>query len=229
MSPSRGKPLESLLRRLAVLAAAAICSAAPAYAEEESAESPAQSSAPSFEVTPFIGYRMGGSFDVAGTTRDADVDNHGSFGVALDLRIDEGSQYELLYSRQQTRLQQDSPLGPLDLDVEYLHLGGTLVVDQEQWRFTPYVAGGLGLTRFSPKVGTADDDTRFSLSLGAGVRVPISRNFGLRFEVRGYVTLIDTDTAFFCASGESGGFCAIRARGSTFVQYELLAGAAFAF
>lgn len=184
-----------------------------------------------FEVTPFAGYRFGGDFDVdtGGTTRqNVDLDDHGSFALALDLRRDEESQYELFYSHQQTNLERDSPLGPLGLNVEYLHIGGTLDVNQEML-LKPYVVGTLGLTRLSPEPGRASDNTRFSFSLGGGLRVPVSDHFSLRFEARGFLTFVNTNASFFCSSSSAGGFCSIHGSGSTFLQYELLAGAAFAF
>lgn len=183
---------------------------------------------PRFEVTPFIGYRLGGDFDVEGSEADADLDDHTAFGLALNLRLDEVSQYELFYSRQPTRFKADSPVGALDIDVDYLHIGGTLE-SSEQRRFTPYLAGGLGVTRISPDDAAADDETRFSISLAGGVRVPVTARFGVRLEARGYLTFIDTDSAVFCASGSFGGVCSIRANSSAFFQYEVLAGAAFAF
>ena len=165
-----------------------------------------------YEVTPFIGYRLSGDFDIANTNpkQRANLDDHGSFGAAFDVRRDEVSQYELVYSRQEGQLEKNSPLAPLDVDVEYLHIGGT-----------------LGLTRFTIQSGS--DDTRFSFSLGAGFRVSVTPRFNIRLEARGFLTLVDTDSAIFCASGSFGGVCSIRARGSTFTQFELMAGAAFAF
>jgi len=179
-----------------------------------------------YEVTPFLGYRFGGDFDLEGVDGGADLNSHASFAIALNLRLDEVSQYELFYSRQATSLERSSPVSPFDIDVHYLHIGGTLVPNPEL-PLTPYIAGGLGITLLNPQTG--DDDTRFSISLAGGVRVPINPRFGLRFEARGYLTLVDKDSAFFCASGSFGGACAIRASGSTFIQYELLAGAVFAF
>jgi opacity protein-like surface antigen len=181
-----------------------------------------------FEITPFVGYRFGGGFDVDGSTQSADLDDHGSFALALNLRRDETSQYELFYSRQETQLEPDSPLGALGINVEYLHIGGTLVADDEML-LKPYIVGTLGLTRLTPEPGRASDNTRFSFSLGAGLRVPVSRRFSVRLEARGFLTFVNTDSAFFCSSSAAGGVCAIRGSGSTFTQYELLAGAAFAF
>jgi opacity protein-like surface antigen len=181
-----------------------------------------------WEVTPFVGYRMGGDFDVNGVSGGADLQDHGSFGFAVNLAIDGISQYELFYSRQETSFDSLSPIAPLDLDVEYLHIGGTLIVNEEL-PIAPYIAGGLGVTRLSPKGGSGSDDSRFSASLAGGVKLPVSSRLTVRLEARGYVTFIDTDSSVFCASGSFGGVCAIRADTDTFVQYELLAGVSFAF
>src|SRR5262245_34478113 len=217
---------------MAAATIAALLSGSLAQAAERDDDGDEQAAPlPRFEVTPFVGYRMGGDFDVdvgASSTQNADLDDHGSFALALDLRRDEESQYELFYSRQETNLEPDSPLGSLGLNVEYLHLGGTLDVDQDLL-LKPYVVGTLGITRLSPEPGRSSDNTRFSVSLGGGVRVPVSQHFSLRFEARGFLTFVNTDTSFFCSSSSAGGFCAIRGSGSTFIQYELLAGAAFAF
>lgn len=185
-----------------------------------------------WEVTPFVGYRMGGDFDLesvnGGPAGDADLKNHGSFAVAVNLLIDPISSYELFYSRQETSLEEGSPLAPFDLNVEYLHLGGTLVLSEEL-PVIPYMAGGLGITRIDPKTGGGSDDTRFSVSLAGGLRLPITDRFSARLEARGYLTFVNSDSAFFCASGDFGGVCAVRVRSDTLFQYELLAGASFAF
>jgi opacity protein-like surface antigen len=185
-----------------------------------------------WEVTPFVGYRMGGDFDLesvnGGFAGDADLKNHGSFAVAVNLLLDPTSAYELFYSRQETSLKENSPLAPFDLDVEYLHLGGTLVLNEEL-PVIPYMAGGLGLTRLSPQTGDASEDTRFSVSLAGGLRLPITDRFSARLEARGYLTFVNSDSEFFCASGSFGGVCAVRVKSDTLFQYELLAGASFAF
>lgn len=181
-----------------------------------------------FEITPFVGYRLGGDFDLMNSSQNADLDDHGSFALALAARRDESSQYELLYTREETTFENTSPLGPLDVNVEYLHVGGTLEASVgSDFPLEPYIVGGLGVTRF--ELQSVGDDSRFSVSLGGGFRVPVSPRFSLRFEARGYLTFVDTKSSIFCASGRFGGVCAIRAKGSTFTQFDLMAGAAFAF
>lgn len=186
-----------------------------------------------WEVTPFVGYRMGGDFDLEsadGSTPagNADLENHGSFALAVNLLLDQTTAYELFYSRQETSLKNNSPLAPFDLKVEYLHLGGTLVLNEEL-PVIPYMAGGLGLTRLVPQTGDGSEDTRFSVSLAGGFRLPITERFSARLEARGYLTFVNSDSQFFCASGSFGGACSIRVKGDTLFQYELLAGASFAF
>jgi hypothetical protein len=186
---------------------------------------------PTIEIAPFAGYRMGGSFEVTDIDRDIDLDDSSSYALALDFPIDSISAYELFYGRQESTLGDDSPFGLLDVDVEYLHIGGTLVVNEEPRRLIPYIMGGLGVTRFTPdsSIPNAEDDTRFSLHLGGGARLPFGDHFSLRFEGRAFLTFVDTDSAVFCASGDFGGVCRIRASSDTFFQFEVMAGAAFAF
>jgi opacity protein-like surface antigen len=227
MSASCEKAAGRMCRlHVTVLVAVSMCGTVAAQADERSETATERPAQLLYEVTPFVGYRLNGDFDIANSNQQANLDDHASYALALDLRRDESSQYELLYSRQETRLEQNSPLAPLDVNVEYLHLGGTLVVNDEL-PLVPYIVGTLGLTRFTLQSGT--DDTRFSFSLGAGLRVPVTPRFGLRLEARGFLTLVDSDSAVFCASGSFGGVCSIRGKGSTFTQFELMAGAAFAF
>lgn len=181
-----------------------------------------------WEITPFVGYRMGGDFDVSGAPGGGDLDDKGSFGFAVNLATDETASYELFYSRQEASFAQTSAVAPFDLDVEYLHVGGTLLLSDEL-PVAPYMVGGLGLTRFSPQTGPGSDDSRFSVSLGAGVKMPVTTHFGVRLEARGYVTFVNSDSAVFCASGSQGGVCAIQAKTDSFFQYELLAGATLSF
>ncbi len=191
----------------------------------------AQQSQPSFEVTPFAGMRFGGDFNLKEPfSGKLDLDAAGTYGLAFNLRIDEVSQYEIFWGHQSTNLDRDVLLGSVDIDVDYLHIGGTVETPMEtQRRVIPYFVGGLGATRFNLDASEARDKTRFSLSLGGGVKVPFNERFALRLEARGYLTFIDTDTSFFCRSDDGDASCRIQGSGSTFLQYELLAGAAFAF
>ena len=180
-----------------------------------------------FEVTPLLGYRVGGDFQLSNSGPTVNVNDHPSLALAFDLRGADWTQYELFYARQSTVLSGDAFV-PTSVRVEYLHIGGTVALDETP-RLKPYLAGGLGITRLAPDAALGSDDTRFSISLALGLRVPVSHHFSLRFEGRGFLTPMNTDAALFCHSDQGGALCELRAHGSLFFQFDFLAGAAYTF
>jgi opacity protein-like surface antigen len=180
-----------------------------------------------FSVSPFFGYRVGGSFRLNDTGQLISLGDHDAFALAVDARANEGREYELFYSRQSTALRGNGFV-PVDTVVEYLHIGGTLALADEG-RIEPYVGGGLGVTRLSPGLAPGSSDTRFSVSLALGLRAPLTQHFSLRLEARGYFTPLNTDTGLFCRSDQGGALCQVRGRGSALFQGDFLAGATYAF
>ena len=120
------------------------------------------------EIVPYAGYRTGGDFEFEGVQQHANVDSQGSVALALNLDIDANSQYQVYFSRQATRVE-PNPAAPggTDLDIAYLHLGGTLTPDTSL-ALKPYLVGTLGATWFSPDAIGAHDSTQFSSLWGAG-------------------------------------------------------------
>ncbi len=181
-----------------------------------------------FQAALHGGYRMGGSLEDADTGTDRDFEESSSFALALELRYGQGDDryYQLWYSLQESEV--EDATSTYDVDIEYLHIGGTLPFSGYD-RVQPYFAAGLGATRFSSSAAGADNRTHFSGSMAFGLAVPLGKNVALRFEGRGYLTLVDTDSAIFCKSDTAGGVCRIVASGSTIFQAEALAGIAFRF
>lgn len=180
-----------------------------------------------FQVVPQAGFRLGGKFVDAETDAGLDLADAGSFGVGLEWRVgNENRWWQLWYSRQGTDVRTAD--GAFDLNVEYLHIGGTAPISDEG-RVHSYVSGGIGATRFSPAGAGLQDATKFSASLGIGLSMPLSERVALRVEARGYVTAMEADTAIFCRSDSSGGACEIIASGKTLFQGELTVGVAFGF
>jgi opacity protein-like surface antigen len=164
----------------------------------------------------------------SGPSSTASLSNHLALAVTADVGTPESSQqYELFYSREETGLRLNSTVRLADVTLEYLHLGGTVLFDDDA-KIKPYAAGGLGITRFTPSDG-GSTDTKFSMSLGLGLKWPVTRRFSLRLEARGFVTVVDSDTSSLCRSGQSGLACRIHGNGQAFVQGQLLAGATLAF
>lgn len=179
------------------------------------------------ELTPFAGFRFGGSFEDNTTGIDLDADEGESFGIILDVRAAQDSRYELFYSFQKTELERGGPFtgeSLFDLDVHYLHAGGSLLFPGE--RVVPFIGGGLGLTFFSPHGPGLDSEIYFSLSLGGGARIPISKRVGVRLEGRGFLTILPERSDIFCVSS-GGAACDVRVQGDVFGQVELLMGLSF--
>ena len=59
--------------------------------------------------------------------------------------------------------------------------------------------------------------------------MPVSPHFALRLEGRGLLTPVNTDSELFCRSDGSGALCRVRVRGSSFFQFDFLAGAAYVY
>lgn len=208
-------PNGSLFRRVVLLVALLVLLPAPVRAGW------------GVELTPFAGFRFGGGFTDNTTGIDLDADEGKSFGLILGIPATHETRYELFYSFQATELKGGGILPGdtlFDLDIHYLHIGGTYLLPGERVR--PFIGGGLGLTYFSPDGPGLDSKVYFSLSLGGGAQIPISKRVGLRLEGRGFLTILPDSTDLFCVSS-GGAACAVRVQGDVFGQVELLAGISF--
>jgi opacity protein-like surface antigen len=193
--------------------------AAPAAATDE---------LPLFQAAAHAGYRVGGSLEDSVTDADRDFDEGGGFALAFELRYAKGDDryYQLWYAHQQSEV--DDEVDRHDVDIEYLHLGGTLPFGNYE-RIEPYFAAGIGATRFSSSTPGASNRTHFSGSMALGLAVPLAERVALRLEARAYLTAVDSDSAIFCRSDGGSGFCRIVASGSSIFQAEALAGIAVRF
>ncbi len=183
-----------------------------------------------FELTPFAGYGFGGDFEDLETGAELELDEAGAFGLILDIAADATTQWEVLYLQQRTELDagdlfSEQPI--IDVDVHYLHAGGTYLLDGD--RVQPYVAGSLGLSRLDPGPGGLDAENYFSLSLGVGLRLRPRERIGLRLEGRWFGTFVDSDSAVFCQSGGSTNVCGVKVQGSLINQWHGFMGVTFRF
>lgn len=183
---------------------------------------------PLVQVALHAGYRFGGSLEDSVTGDSRDLDDTGSFALALEMRYRRGDDryFQLWYSRQGSSVDDSGSIH--DVDVEYLHFGGTVPFGDSD-KVRGYLAMGIGATRFSPAGAGASDETQFSGSLGLGVAIPLSERMALRLEARGYLTAVNSNSAIFCRADNGSGFCRIVASGSSILQTELLAGLVIGF
>ena len=160
------------------------------------------------EISPFAGYLFGGDFARGTTTlfdSRVDVADHFDFGGRIGYYVTSKFQLEAQYTRSETNFETHDRrndglfggsgrqnLGGLDID----YFLGSMVFNFGHQRAVPYVTVGAGAARLTPHVsGTvATRETRFTTTLGAGLKMFFNRNVGMRFEGRYYGTsLPDSD------------------------------------
>ncbi len=187
------------------------------------------------ELTPLGGYRFGGSLALVETVGDAEqrheleVADHAAWGAQLAVRVSNDTEVELLYARQDTELRTGGlftgkPV--FGLALESWQFGGNYLFGEERERVRPYVGMGLGLTRLLPEAEGLQDETRFSASFAGGVKLWLAKNLGLRFEARGFLTVLESDRHTFCISP---GTCRVDAQSSDIFQADLRAGVVLRF
>lgn len=162
----------------------------------------AQLRATTVEISPFYGWFFGGSFPNGSNalfSEKVDLDDTDTFGVRIGYNMTQMSEFELQWSHVDTHfISHDSGeiFGPDgsrlgDLKVDYFL--GYYTMNFGHSRFVPYVSIGGGAARLDPSVPdqSASSSTRFTGSLGGGMKLFITPNFGLRFDGRFYSTYLN--------------------------------------
>lgn len=190
----------------------------------------AQESPAKFELTPFGGYRFGGTFEIEESSDSFDFGDSASFGLIVNFPHRTNTQWEILYSNQSTEAEftgvtTGDPV--IDVDLHVLQIGGTYQFEGD--KVIPYLAATLGATHAKARSTSSESDTFWSGSIGLGVLVSPHTRVGLRLEARAYGTFTNSSTDLLCVSGPQGAGCAIRASGDLLSQIETFAGVVFRF
>lgn len=153
------------------------------------------------EASPVGGYRFGNDLFELVTNRSLDVDGAPVVGGAVNVDIGDGLWFEALVTRQAAHV-------TLSAGASALPAHRRVVVDQ--WlaggrqefpfgRARPFLTGLLGLTRSGIE---GDNEIRFTMAVGGGVKVPLQRRLGLRLDGRVFTTFVDADAhAVACVTG----------------------------
>jgi hypothetical protein len=166
----------------------------------------------------FSGYSVSEGLDNQVTGERAHVSSAASFGVSFDYDLDAARELQLFYGQQSTTVDPGAGGPRFDMDVRYLHLGGTYFFDGPIGR-GPYAVGGLGVTYLSPSLGGLSSETRASMNVGFGYLWPLSSTVGLRAEARAFITLLNSSSALFCSGG-----CVVLLSGDAFAQGQAMLG-----
>ena len=185
---------------------------------------------PRFALTPYGGFTFGGEFNDDAESLAVEVDDAPHLGLIFNVRETANTQWEIFYARQEAQADTSavSPSQPVvDIDVQYLHLGGTYVADGEWAR--PFLAAGIGGTRFDPGPLSFDTENFFSFGVGAGWQLQPTDRLGVRLEGRLLGTFLHSDTELFCETGIDENICAIAADSDLFWQFQTSLGLVLQF
>ena len=179
------------------------------------------------ELSPFLGIRSAGSFRGENQLITFDVSSSPTFGTFFNFPLVGNLQFEALWSDQSSKVVQketniQDPPNPTETDlfdtrITYFHGGILYGGGNETWE--PYVALGTGATRFSPDVPDSSSVTKFSFSVGAGLKAYLGERVSFRFDARAFGTRAG-DRQEDLACGVFG--CVSFERASTFWQSHLV-------
>jgi hypothetical protein len=158
------------------------------------------------EISPFIGYMVGGSFqDRYGDSDsygDIDLGSAGTWGLRLGVGIARGVGFEWQFSHSPSAFYVGgnsdlfSDHGSKITDVDLYNLEGSLIFDLGHGPIMPYIAFGMGTTLFDMDQG--DSKGRFNASLAGGLNFRINPNLYFRTEMRAYGILVNSDNCPDC-------------------------------
>jgi hypothetical protein len=211
---------------LSALVLAALFTTAPAVAQQLEIQG--------LEVTPFIGGRFGGTFEVQpeglAETR-ASLEDSVSYGVSAGLRFDDFSLIEFRWTRASSALRFDTgvnvnPLAAPIADVTLNQFHGDFTREfplDEVHAIRPFLMASVGATHLS---STSTGFTRFSFGIGTGLKVSVTPKLGIRVEARWLPIWVQPEVSRF-ACGFGG--CIAVLSGRLTQQFEVTAGPVFRF
>ena len=183
-------------------------------------------SAQGFEIAPIYGYRFGGDFFELLSGKPLDIDGASTLGVVVNIPTRDGFQVEGLFSHQRANaLVPIFPAGPpipWQFTVDHYQSGGLQEYDIGRPKVRPFLTGTLGLTRYA---ADGDNEIRFTVGAGGGVKLFPTRHVGLRLDGRLFITFVDADVALFgCSTFGPNTGCVIAFNTNTVWQMEFSAG-----
>jgi hypothetical protein len=186
---------------------------------------PTGASAQTVEISPFAGYRFGGGFFERVTNQPVDLDGASAIGGVVNVAMHEGLSFEGLFTRQEARV--GVPGGPLlpatrwRITVDNYMAGG--LQEFGQGRARPFLTGMLGLTRYGAE---GDNEIRFAISAGGGVKLRPTRHLGARLDGRVFTTFADVEGRTIVCSP---GFCLVALSADVVWQAEFSAAVVIGF
>jgi hypothetical protein len=178
------------------------------------------------EVSPFVGYRFGGGFFERVTNQPVDLDGAPVAGGVINVAMHDGLWFEGLFTRQEARVDVPgsllSPPTRRRITVDHWFAGGLQELGTSPM-VRPFLTGLLGLTRYA---AAGDNEIRFAIGAGGGVKLRPTRHLGARLDGRVFTTFVDVNgRALLC----SPGLCLVAVEADVVWQAEFSAALVVAF
>ena len=207
---------------IACLTLAAILVAMPARAQYAQIQS--------FEVSPFIGARLGGTFEIqpdGANQLEAQLKDATSYGFSAGVRFDDFSLIEFRWTRATSALRFGAPFVFLgesvgDVTLNQFHADFTREFEIPEVKgLRGFLTGSLGVTH----LGAARDEfTRFSFGFGGGLKQFLGSRLAIRAEAQWLPILVEPSVnGFACGTIQLGG-CLVVLNGELVQQFQLSIG-----
>ena len=163
----------------------------------------APSIAQDVEVSPFYGYRFGGSFVDLYTPQPFDFDCAPAMGVVFDVRLYDSDDFQIegLFTHQAAAVLVSPgagrPVSEWRVSADHWLAGG--LQEFSAGPVVGFTTGMLGLTRYAAE---GNSEYRFTVSGGGGVKMFADRRLGVRLDGRVFATFVDgANNTVACAPG----------------------------
>ena len=186
------------------------------------------------EVTPFIGGRFGGTFDVqpeGAVEARASLGDSVSYGVSAGVRFDDFSLIEFRWTRASSTLRLETgvnvnPLATPIADVTLNQFHGDFTREfplDEVNAIRPFIMASVGATHLG---SSSNGFTRFSFGISTGLKVAVNSKLAIRVEARWLPIWVQPEVSTF-ACGFGG--CIAVLSGRLTQQFEVTTGPVFRF
>jgi hypothetical protein len=189
----------------------------------------------SFEVTPFIGARLGGTFDIqpdGAVPIKATLNDATSYGFSAGVRFDDFSLVEIRWTQATSTLRFGAPFAFLgaslgDVELNQFHADFTReFVIPEVKGLRSFLTGSLGVTHLGAE---HEGFTRFSFGFGAGLKQFLGSRLAIRAEAQWLPILIEPSVeGFACGTIQLGG-CLVVLNSKLAQQFQLSIGPVMRF
>jgi hypothetical protein len=182
-------------------------------------------SAQKAEITPYIGYRFGGSFTNRAQDVSFDVQNFASFGAIFDYKLYDFMLVEFHWSHQGSTLELSRDEQALETSISIDNFHGGVLFQGGSRDLQPFFLASLGATRFGFNEGIST--TNFSLGVGVGMKGLVTDRLGWRVEFRGFTTFTNIEDEYEVC--DVWGCATVTNTSTIFWQSQVLGGLVVAF